>query len=159
MTSTFKNKWLIRLYSLYNDMSKIGIHRVILSLILISSIIVAIYFTITPKSGEIFTEFYLLDPSGMASDYPTELKLGDYGELIVGLVNHEFENTTYRIAVNFNDHQIYDYHVFVIDTEVWESPFTFQATEKGENQKLEFLLYKDQEVYRTLHLWINVQDT
>ena len=35
---------------------------------------------------------------------------------------------------------------------------TTKAIEKGKNQKLEFLLYKDQQIeaYRKLHLWISV---
>ena len=133
-----------------------------LSLILIASIIGAsatlVYVIVVPKSGERFTEFYLLGLNGIASEYPTELKLGEAGELIVRVVNHESENTTYRIVINFNDHQIYDDHLFLIDNEMWESPFTFQATEKGENQKLEFTLFIEQQLeeYRTLHLWINI---
>lgn len=135
----------------------------VISIILFFSIIISsvtlIYVLVTSPPSESFTEFYLLGSNGTASNYPTELKLGDYGELIIGIINHESENTTYRIAVNFNDHQIYDYHVFLVDTEVWDSPFTFQATEKGENQKLEFLLYKDNqnEVYRNLHLWVSIR--
>ena len=44
--------------------------------------------------------------------------------------------------------------------ETWESSFTFRATRAGEDQKLEFLLYKDEvkEVYRSLHLWVDVKD-
>ena len=38
------------------------------------------YVIITPKEGEKFTEFYILGPNGTASDYPTELKVGEEGE-------------------------------------------------------------------------------
>ncbi len=132
----------------------------VLSIVLIASIIgssaIWVYFVMTPKTGELFTEFYLLGPNGKASDYPTELMIGDEGKVIIGIVNHEYENVTYRLEVNFNGSLIYDEYIFLIDTEIWESAFTFIATEKGENQKLEFLLYKDQTVYRTLHLWVTV---
>ena len=38
--------------------------------------------------------------------------------------------------------------------ETLEHPFTFRTMEAGEDQKLEFLLYKEsvKEVYRSLHL-------
>lgn len=133
-----------------------------LSIILITSIIgssaTLVYFVVTPKTGESFTEFYLLGPNGTASNYPTDLKIGEEGEAIIGIVNQEFVNATYRLEVNFNGSQIHEEYIFLIENEKWESPFTFKATNKGVNQKLEFLLYKDQqiEVYRTLHIWINV---
>lgn len=134
----------------------------ILSVLLIASIIASsltlVYIMIMPKTGERFTEFYLLDPNGMASDYPTDLTFGENGKVIIGIVNHEYENVTYRLEINLNGYLIHEEHVFLVENEKWESPFTFKAIEKGENQKLEFLLYKvqDIEVYRTLHLWINV---
>ncbi len=133
-----------------------------LSLVLIASIIGAsatlVYFVVTPKAGESFTEFYILGPNGMASDYPTDLKVGETGKVIVGIVNHEYENVTYHLEVSFNGSLIHEEHVFLIENEKWENPFTFKATKIGENQKLEFLLYKEHqiEVYRTLNLWISV---
>ena len=134
----------------------------ILSMILISSIIassvVLVYVAVTPKTGERFTEFYILGPNGTASNYPTDLKVGEEGKVIIGIVNHEYENVTYRLEVNFNGSLIHKEQVFLIENEKWESPFTFKATDKGENQKLEFLIYKDQQIeaYRTLHLFISV---
>jgi uncharacterized membrane protein len=134
----------------------------VLSIALIASIIgssaTLVYVAVTPKAGERFTEFYLLCPNGTASDYPTDLKVGEEGEVIIGIVNHEYENITYSLEINFNGSLIHKEQVFLIENETWERPFTFKATEKGENQKLEFLPYKDQqtEAYRTLHLWISV---
>ena len=133
-----------------------------LSIVLIASIIgsfaTVVYIVVTPKTGESFTEFYLIGPNGTASDYPTDLKIGEEGKMIIGIVNHEYENATYRLEVIFNGPLIHEEQLFLIENEKWESPFTFKAIEKGENQKLEFLLYKDQQIeaYRTLHLWISV---
>jgi len=133
-----------------------------LSIALIASIIgssaTLVYVAVTPKTGERFTEFYILGPNGTASNYPTDLKVGEEGKVIIGIVNHEYENVTYRLEVNFNGSLIHKEQVFLIENKKWESPFTFKATDKGENQKLEFLIYKDQqtEAYRTLHLFISV---
>ena len=113
---------------------------------------------VTPKPGERFTEFYILGSNGIASDYPTDLKVGEEGKVIIGIVNHEYENVTYRLEVKFNGSLIYEEYAVFIENEKYESLFTFTATKKGENQKLAFLLYKDQQIetYRTLHLWVKV---
>ncbi len=133
-----------------------------LSIILIASIIgsfaTLVYVGMTPRTGERFTEFYLLGSNGTASDYPTDLKVGDEGKVIIGIVNHEYENVAYRLVVEFNGVLIHEEQVFLFENEIWESSFLFKASEIGKNQKLEFLLYKDQQIeaYRTLHLWVNV---
>ena len=142
-------------------MKYLGINKT-LSAILGATIIVSfatlIYIVVTPKPGERFTEFYLLDSNGTASDYPTILTIGEDGKVIIGIVNHEYENVTYHLEVSFNDSLIHKEKVLLIENEKMEIPFTFTAIKKGENQKLEFLLYNIQqkEDYRTLHLWINV---
>ena len=133
-----------------------------LSIFLILSIIgssaTLIYVAMKPRTGERFTEFYLLGPNGTASNYPTDLNVGEKENVIICIVNQEYENVTYRLEVKFNGTLIHEEQVFLIENEIWETPFTFKPTEKGENQKLEFLLYKDQhiEAYRTLHLWVNI---
>ncbi len=135
----------------------------VLSIVLIASILGAsatlVYVVVESKNSEGITEFYLLGSNGIASDYPTDLKFGDEGKVIIGIVNHEYENITYRIEVDFNGSRIHEEQIFLIENEKWEISFTFKASEKWENQKLEFILYKDQDraIYRTLHLWINVR--
>ena len=41
-----------------------------------------------------------------------------------------------------------------------KTTFTFKALKKVEDQKLEFLLYKEgvKDVYRSLHLWMDVKE-
>jgi len=135
----------------------------ILSIILITSIIASsatlVYVLITPKTGEKFTEFSILSHNGTASNYPTNLKFGEEGEIIIGIVNHEHEDIKYSLEVNFNGLLIHKENIFLIDNEKWYYPLKFKIMNKGENQKLEFILYKDQhiEAYRKLHLWINIK--
>ncbi|MGB2728529.1 MAG: DUF1616 domain-containing protein [Halobacteriota archaeon] len=134
----------------------------ILSVILIISIILAIsmtvYVVVTPKEGEKFTEFYVLGPNGKADDYPTNLKVGEEGKVIIGIVNHEYANVTYPLEVRLNGEVIDEKSIDLTHNETWESPFTFRTTKAGEDQKLEFLLYKNREPepYRSLHLWVDV---
>ncbi len=134
----------------------------ILSVICIISIVLAIsitaYVIITPKEGEKFTEFYVLGPGGMAEDYPTNLTVGEEGEVIIGVVNHEYANTSYLLEVELNGEIIDEKSIELVHNETWESPFKFKALRKGADQKLEFLLYKvgEEGIYRSLHLWVDV---
>jgi uncharacterized membrane protein len=74
-----------------------------LSVVLVLAIVGVIgtvgYLATHPKVGERFTEFYILGAEGKAVGYSTELKLGDRGELILGIVNHEQEKTSYRVEI------------------------------------------------------------
>ncbi|MCK5402906.1 DUF1616 domain-containing protein, partial [Candidatus Bathyarchaeota archaeon] len=142
--------------------SLLGVKRIdkILSIILVASIIstsvTLVYVVVTPKTDERFTEFYILNSNGTASDYPTNLTIGEEGRLVIGIVNMEYENVTYRLELNINETMIYQEYVFLTHNETWKTPFTFKPTIMGENQKLEFLLNKDGEVYRTLHIFVDV---
>ena len=135
----------------------------LLTIILIISIILAIsmtvYVIVTPKEGEKFTEFHILGPGGKAEDYPTNLKVGEEGTVIIGIVNHEYANTSYLLEVRLNEMIIDEKSIELMHNETRKSSFTFKATRAGEDQKLEFLLFKDglKEPYRSLHLWIDVQ--
>lgn len=135
----------------------------ILSVILIISIILAIsatiYIIVTPKEGEKFTEFYILGPGGKASDYPTNLTVGQPGKLIVGVVNHEYSNVTYNLLIRFNGTTVTSRNITLVHDQKWEQSITFNATNPGNNQKLELLLYKlpdKEKAYRSLHLWVDV---
>ena len=119
---------------------------------------VTVYVIVTPKEGEKFTEFYVLGPGGKAEEYPTNLTVGEEGEVIIGVVNHEYAAVTYQLELKVNGGVIDQKSIVLTHNETWESPFTFRATKAGDDQKLEFLLYKEgvKEVYRSLHLWMDV---
>ncbi len=135
----------------------------ILSVVLVITLLVAVSMTIyivaTPQQGEQFTEFYILGPDGMASDYPTNLTVGESGNLIIGVVNREYDLVNYRLEVRLNDILIDQQNLTLEHEEKWEEEFSFTANNPGANQKLEFLLYKlpdTNEAYRSLHLWVDV---
>jgi uncharacterized membrane protein len=143
--------------------SKLNLNR-ILSVILVIAIVLAVsmvvYVIVTPKQGEKFTEFYILGPGGKADDYPTNLHIGEEGEVIIGVVNHEYSNVTYQLDVRIEEEGLSEEHIELVHNETWERPFTFKASREGEDQKLEFLLFKEgvneTEPYRSLHLWVDV---
>lgn len=72
---------------------------VILIIAILTSIGTLTYIITHPKPGEAFTEFYILGPNGKAADYPTDLKVGENGTVIIGIVNHEHRNVTYYVQV------------------------------------------------------------
>lgn len=134
----------------------------VLSIILVCSIILAIsttiYLIVTPKQGEKFTEFYILGPEGKASNYPTNLTSNSNGTVIIGIVNHEYANTTYLLRITSNGNLLDEYNITLTPDQKYEFPYTFTVGDPGQ-RKLEFLLYKQpntQDVYRSLHLWLNV---
>jgi len=133
------------------------------SIILITALILAIcatvYIIVNPQPGESFTEFYILGPKGKASDYPTNLTIGETGKVIIGIVNHEHAVTDYLLVVKLKGKIIKKQNVTLASDNKKEIPYTFEVSRSGENQKLEFLLYKlpdSKKIYRSLHLWIDV---
>jgi uncharacterized membrane protein len=134
----------------------------ILSIILIITIIIALamvmYVIVTPKKGEEFTEFYILGTGGKAAEYPTSLSVGEIGEVIVGVVNHEYEDVSYLFRAEIDNRSIGEKRLQLAHNETLEFPFVFTTEEIG-RKKLEFKLFKENktnETYRDLHLWIDI---
>jgi len=112
----------------------------------------------TPKAGERFTEFYILGLTGKAMDYPKELKVGEEGKVIVGIINREHEIVSYRVEVTIGGVKNNEVKVIVLEhDEKWEGEVNFVPKVAGENQKVEFLLFKNEEVESySLYLWLDV---
>lgn len=135
----------------------------VLSITLIAAILFAIgsicYVVAMPKVGEQFTEFYILGMDGKAEGYPQELEPGEEGEVIIGVVNHEYQQEKYYVEVKMNDLTLPRQGPITLEhEEKWEDTITFSYPQAQENLKVEFLLYRegDEEPYRSLHLWVNV---
>ena len=117
------------------------------------------YIIATPKVGESFTEFYLLGLSGKATDYPEELVMGEEGEVMVGIINREHEPVTYRVEVVIDGAKNGEVGPVILDHNGrWEGIISFTPERAGDNQKVEFLLFRQDrsEVYQKLHLWVDV---
>jgi len=132
----------------------------ILLILLAASIVTVIYITVNPQSGEKFTEFYILGENGKAGNYPTNLTLGETGNLTMGIVNREQNTTSYDLVVQLNGTKLYNKTFTLTKNETKEIPLNFTATTTGQNQKMEFMLYKlpdNTDVYRSLTMYINVK--
>ena len=134
----------------------------LLSIVLIIAILLAIgttaYIIIKPNKGETFTEFYILGPGGQASDYPTNITVGQNASVIIGIVNHEQETVDYNLIVTSNGNIISNTNITLTNDNKTEIPYTFSESAAGQ-KNVEFLLYKlpdTTNIYRSLHLFVNV---
>ena len=135
----------------------------ILSIVLVLSMVVAVgaigYMFAAPPQGEQFTEFYVLGPGGEAADYPTQLAIGEEGTVLVGIVNHEGEETSYTLQVTTDGVKDSEVGPIVLaDGDTWEEAVSFIPQHNGDSQKVEFLLYRngENEPCQTLHLFVDV---
>jgi uncharacterized membrane protein len=133
---------------------------IVLGVMVIGAIGTLWYVVSLPRIPEKFTEFYVLNSEGKAENYPRTIILGQSGEVILGIINHEHETTEYRIEISIdgvNKGEIGD--ISLNAEEKWEQAVTFTPDQKSANQKIEFQLYKGAALdsYETLHLWIDVE--
>ena len=117
-----------------------------LILIVVGLLVTIIYLSVAPQAGDRFTEFYILSQDGRASNYPRVLLTGQSIPVIVGLVNHEGNPTSYRILITSNSGIINS-----IDTEIipngqqWERKVDIILNNPGMNRKIEFYLFLEGE--------------
>lgn len=118
------------------------------------------YVIATPKVGERFTEFYILGVDGKAAGYPTELATGQEGKVIVGIINREHEPVIYNVKVMIDGVKNSEVGRIELEhDEKWEGVVAFTPDITGDNEKVEFLLYKNEEAkpsLESLHLWVDV---
>ncbi|MEM2922054.1 MAG: DUF1616 domain-containing protein [Candidatus Bathyarchaeia archaeon] len=137
-----------------------GLVNAVLVGCLVAAVGGTIYIAVTPHVGERFTEFYILGPSGKAYGYPTNLTLGESGLVIIGVVNHEYEDVSYRVVVSLGNETVGVVEDIALrHEESWQREFTFTPRTVGERMRLQFLLYREglDEPYRDLHLWVTVR--
>lgn len=152
-----------------------------LSVVLVIAIIGSLgtlgYVIASPKTGEKFTEFYILGIDGKADGYPGVFTFEDgqvvtvsykragvmedvdepYGRVTVGIVNREHREGTYRVEVRLDGEtlpvwldgeQVESVGPVVLQhDERWEQEIGFAPTGPGDEQKVEFVLYLDGEPY------------
>lgn len=135
----------------------------ILTVILIFMSILAsvtVYYAIaTPKAGEKFTEFYVLNTDRKADNYSTSLLLNSPTTLYVGAANNEYRSMNYTVNIVMNSSVLATEKLVLNHGDVWEKNITFVPDKIGTNMKLELLLFKEDDYnipYRKLRLWINV---
>lgn len=132
----------------------------ILIILLIVAVAATIYIIVNPNPGEKFTEFYILGVGDKAGNYPTNLSVNEVGNVTIGIVNHEHSTTTYNMVTTLNGTTISSDNYTLLNNETKQINYSFTAINQGNNQKLEFKLYKlpdNNTVYRMVFLNLNVQ--
>lgn len=130
---------------------------IIIGIFLIIGIIGVVYISFTPYEVDNYTEFYLLGPDGNAGNYPTNLTNGETGKLTLGVVNHEYSNTSYLLKITKNSETLKEESFTLENNRNKSIPFDFKA-ETGQ-YKIQFDLYKlpdTKNVYRSVFILVNV---
>lgn len=145
------------------------------------------YTVAMPKTGEKFSEFYVLGLNDEAQDYPTEYVIqsgritrvtynngttdttSGMGKVTLGIVNHEQKLVDYFVKMTINSDPVnINFNGIPVDKlgpielqqgEEWEQGIGIVPQHAGDNQKVEFSLYKGLEnaPEDSLHIWINVR--
>jgi uncharacterized membrane protein len=133
---------------------------VILVVAVIQAIGVVTYTSINPKEKEVFSEFYILGEGGEAKDYVTNMNVGVISNVVVGIINHEGKEVNYRIEVSLDGTELSEVGPITVgDEQKSEIELNVTPEKAGQNQKLEFLLYKDDETnpyLEPVYLWVDV---
>jgi uncharacterized membrane protein len=160
----------------------------VIVLALVSAVGILIYTVAVPRIGERFTEFYTLGLNNKAEDYPVEFEMQNgkvtgvrysdqgqttadvFGKVTLGIINQEQQVASYSIILKI-DGQPADINytgqnmpqlgpLNLKQGEKWEQIIGFAPAHTGENQKVEFLLFKDNgsSPDRNLVLWANARE-
>jgi uncharacterized membrane protein len=138
------------------------VNRKLITWVLAAALILAVCGTILiivlPQPAEPFTELYLLGASGKASEYPTNLTVGQTANVTVGVVNHENAVVKYTLVATLSNKTITTESFSLANNQQWQHSIPFTPTTRGSGQKLAFNLYKGGEtnVYRSVYLFVTV---
>lgn len=153
--------------------------NVLLVLVAVSAVATLGFALAAPQDGPEYTQVNLLteDLSGdlSASRYPTDLTRNETAEVVLSVTNHERERTGYAVVVQRQELDAdgavtarSEVDRFRIDTEAGATKrvrHEFQASEVGTNQRIAYLLYRDNapaepsldSAYRNVYLWVDVR--
>jgi uncharacterized membrane protein len=146
----------------WGSMSKFDkILFIVLAVAIIGAAYTLAYVIAQPKAEEAFTNFYILGPEGKMENYPQELALGEQVEVTLGIENQENQDASYNIVVTLDGEVMRTIGpIRLADKQEWGDNVTLVPSRAGENQKVEFLLYKGEgsAPYLNLHLWLDVRE-
>ena len=134
---------------------------IVIGIIILGAIAALIYVITVPAPEDAFTEFYILGPGGKATDYPTQLKVGEEGALILVIVNREHETMSYRVEIGIDGVTKSELGPIVLEHGGrFERVVSFTPEKPGGKQKVEFLLYNQRQsgIHDSLHLLVDVED-
>jgi uncharacterized membrane protein len=158
---------------------------VVVVLAILASVIVTVYIITVPKEGERFTEFFILGESGMATNYPDVIRVGQDYPMFIGVGNHEYRNMTYTIETwtvltKFDNLKnsttilamtpLARQSLILSHNETRKIPYNLSVNKSSYN-RVEFLLFNEtvpgpdvtgsdriNASYQDLHLWVTIRN-
>ena len=119
-----------------------------LFVILVAAIVVSlgfiVYMAVTPQKVNKFTEFYMLNADGKAGDYPKQAVAGNPVDVLLGVVNHEYQPADYRVEIQMDNIKVGEVDIGTLAyQQKWEQKVSFVPGMVGQGQIVDFILYKD----------------
>jgi len=132
-----------------------------LQFVLAIAIVVALgcisYLVVTPSPSEKFTEFYILNAEGKAENYPQQVILGQPIDIVIGVVNHEYQSVSYRVGITIEGIENSQVDIGILSHgEKWEEKVSFVSFVASEKQRVEFYLYKDGGIVPYSNLYLSL---
>jgi uncharacterized membrane protein len=144
----------------------VPLNRTVTAVFIVALIISAAtiaYIMVVPPQRETFTEFYILGPGGLTTDYPTNYTLGEQKPITIGVINHESHDQQYVLEAQLDGGAgtttLYSQQIALANSQSWEKTITLKPDQAGSHMKMEFLLYLNNNrstPYQETHLWVNV---
>ena len=117
------------------------------------------YVLATPRMGQSFTEFYMLEQPVKTDEYPLSLSTGKTEKVVIAIANWDHHAVTYRIEVTIDNITNSDSGPILLEHEdEWRGEVLFTPDKTGQKQKVVFTLYHDGVPGEQLHLWVDVKD-
>lgn len=105
-----------------------------------------IYLAITPQKAEKFTEFYILNAEGKAKDYPEQVIVDHPVDILIGVVNHEYQPADYKVEIKMDSNEVGEANIGTLaNQQKWEEKVSFIPKVVGEGQRVDFILFKNGE--------------
>jgi uncharacterized membrane protein len=133
---------------------------VLIPMAVVLGFILVLYVLSVPSSDKQFTEFYMVSTSNVAANYPLEISAGQPFTVKVGVINREGKNISYSIDARMNGKIVAGTAPFtLVDDQSISLDIAVVGSTAGDQQLLEILLLRDNQVYRRLYLWLNVKSS
>ena len=117
---------------------------IILSAVIVVAIGFIVYFNVVPQKINKYTEFYILNAEGQAADYPRQATVGSTVNVIIGVVNHEYQPATYVVEMRMAGAEVGRADIGkLVFQQKWQQKVSFTPQTVGDNQRIDFILYKD----------------
>ncbi len=138
-------------------LEKMLIKTMIIAILIVSAMLVYAKVTTEPEK---FTALYILGENGKAENYPSSIIYGEPTSILVGVENYEHTPVNYTLRVQLGGKILKEQNIALEHENKWLSNVTFlpqltSSTAFANRSKLEFIILKDNKIYRSVHLWVN----